>query len=141
MILNLTQHPATSDQIAAGVVDLVGAPLAALKAALTFDTLPTRIEIDDRADQIAALVASIVLGEVSPDGVDRSDDLHADGTAIRVMIGGAPFLMSALESALINDCRVPVYAFSVRDSVEEKQADGSVKKSNVFNHAGFVDAV
>jgi hypothetical protein len=32
---------------------------------------------------------------------------------------------------------VPVYAESVRDSVEEKQSDGSVKKMSVFRHLGF----
>jgi len=32
---------------------------------------------------------------------------------------------------------VPVYAESVRDSVEEKQADGSIKKVSVFRHLGF----
>jgi hypothetical protein len=32
---------------------------------------------------------------------------------------------------------VPVYAESVRDSVEEQQPDGSVKKVSVFRHLGF----
>jgi hypothetical protein len=32
---------------------------------------------------------------------------------------------------------VPVYAESVRDSVEEQQPDGSVKKMSVFRHLGF----
>jgi len=34
----------------------------------------------------------------------------------------------------------PVYAFSVRESIEQTQPDGSVRKVNVFRHAGFVDA-
>jgi hypothetical protein len=47
------------------------------------------------------------------------DHLHEDGTAIHCMIGGAPFLMGPLEAALLKDNRVPVYAFSVRESVEK----------------------
>ena len=31
-----------------------------------------------------------------------------------------------------------VYAFSVRESVEQPQPDGSVRKVNVFRHVGFV---
>ena len=57
---------------------------------------------------------------------------------IHCMIGGAPFLMGPLEAALLKDNRVPVYAFSVRESVEAPQADGSVRKANVFRHGGFV---
>ncbi len=36
MILNLTQHAATADQIAAGVVDMPAAQADELRAALTF---------------------------------------------------------------------------------------------------------
>ena len=54
------------------------------------------------------------------------------------MIGGAPFLMGALESALLDYGITPVYAFSKRESVEEVQKDGSVKKINIFRHAGFI---
>ena len=46
--------------------------------------------------------------------------------------------MSALESALLDECITPMYAFSVRDSVEQTQPDGSVRKVNVFKHIGFV---
>ena len=35
---------------------------------------------------------------------------------------------------------VPVlYAYSVRECVEEKQADGSIKKTNIFKHKGFIE--
>ena len=55
-----------------------------------------------------------------------------------VMIGGAPFFMAALESALRDVGVTPIYAFSKREVVEEPQSDGSVKKTAVFRHAGFV---
>ena len=57
------------------------------------------------------------------------------------MIGGAPFLMSPLESALLNNGIEPVYAFSTRESVEKKLPDGSVQKTNIFKHKGFVPPI
>lgn len=41
MILNLTQHRATKEQLEAGVVDLDENRFAALKRLLTFEVLPT----------------------------------------------------------------------------------------------------
>jgi hypothetical protein len=55
------------------------------------------------------------------------------------MIGGAPYLMAPLESALRAHGITPVYAFSVRESVDQVQPDGSVRKVAVFRHAGFVN--
>lgn len=124
MILNLTQHPATLEQIAAGVVDLPADQRAAICALLTFDSLPTRTEIEDAAEAIALM---------ADDHLPESGDHQA-------MIGGAPWLMSSLEAALREQRIKPVYAFSVRESVEQAQADGSVRKVNVFRHAGFVAA-
>lgn len=128
MIVNLTQHQSTPEQISAGVVDLPPAEREALAALLTFDTLPTRQEIENRAADIAELAAYNGLGG------DDTDSPHV-GAA---MIGGAPYLMPALEKALQAVCITPLYAFSVRESVEQPQADGSVRKVNVFRHAGFV---
>lgn len=117
-ILNLTQHKATAEQVAAGVVDLPTTAAEELKELLTFDDLPGRVEIIRRACAIARLAAE-----------------HG---ATKAMIGGAPFLMSALEEALIYRGIVPLYAFSRRDVVESVQEDGSVKKTAVFKHLGFV---
>lgn len=47
-------------------------------------------------------------------------------------------MMRALEDALANVGVQPVYAFSVRESVEQTQPDGSVRKINVFRHSGWV---
>jgi hypothetical protein len=124
MILNITQHPATPEQIAAGVVDLPADKRAALCSLLTFDALPTRAAIEEAAESIA-IMADSALPEKGP---------H------QAMIGGAPWLMALLESALREQLIEPVYAFSVRESVEQAQADGSVRKVNVFRHAGFVAA-
>ena len=56
------------------------------------------------------------------------------------MIGGAPYLMAPLEKELRGWGLVPVYAFSVRESTEVVQDDGSVRKVNTFRHAGWVEA-
>jgi hypothetical protein len=130
MIINLTQHQASAEQLAAGVVDLPAAQRVLLAQSLTVDTLPTRAEIADRCANIAALAVHNGLGG------DESDDPHPTAA----MIGGAPWMMAELERALL-DMGVPsVYAFSVRESAEQPQPDGSVRKVNVFRHAGFVDA-
>ena len=118
-IINLTQHQATPEQIAADVVDLAPADRARLATLLTFDTLPTRAELDRRASDIVEEFAA------------------GYGTA---MIGGAPFFMSALERALDVRAIDAVYAFSVRESVEETLPDGTVRKTAVFRHRGFVPA-
>jgi hypothetical protein len=119
-ILNLTQHPATPEQLAAGVVDLTGADLGTLKGLLTFDSIPERTAIMRRARHIAALA-----------------DLHEAEAA---MIGGAPWLMGPLESELSDHSILPMYAFSVRETEEVPQPDGSVKKVATFRHAGFVES-
>lgn len=128
MILNLTQHAATPEQIGAGVVDLPTEQRELLSRLLTFDTPPSAAELANRAEAVAELAAQNGLG----DG-DGDDPIVRQG-----MIGGAPFFMSALERALLERAIDPVYAFSRRESVEEKLPDGSVRKTQVFRHAGFV---
>lgn len=130
MILNLTQHPATPEQTAAGVADLAGNARALLVELLTFDAPPDAAEIADRAHDIAQLVAFNDLGDENGD----------DPVFLHAMIGGAPYLMAPLESALRAVGVQPLYAFSTRESVEQVQADGSVRKVNIFRHAGFVPA-
>ena len=127
MIINLTQHPATPDQIAAGVIDLTGAERYALIDALTFDTPPSAPEIARRAEMIATIAIY--------NGIGGDDD---DVVFNFAMIGGAPYLMSALESTLLDHGIAPVYAFSKRVSVESIDTDGAVTKVNKFIHAGFV---
>jgi len=128
MIINLTQHPATPDQTEAGVVDLPPDHRAALVAALTVDTLPSMVEIQVRCARIAELAVQNGLGG------DDADDPHPT----QAMIGGAPWMMRALEDALVAIGIQPVYAFSVRQSTEITMPDGTVQKVNSFKHVGFV---
>ncbi len=56
MILNLTQHTATPEQLAQGVVDLPAELRAELSRLLTVDDLPTQAGIADRCEAIAGLI-------------------------------------------------------------------------------------
>jgi hypothetical protein len=114
-ILNLTQHPGTPEQ---GVLEPSAADKAAIQSTLTFDELPCAAVILQRVEQLLSIAVT-----------------YDCDTA---MIGGAPYLMSALEAGLMDASINPVYAFSVRESVEETQPDGSVRKVNVFRHKGWV---
>ncbi len=116
-ILNLTQHAATQDQVASGVVEPADKHL--VQALITFDALPDAMELRAKATALAQMAA-----------YDRFDT---------VMIGGAPFFMAPLEKALRERNIKVLYAFSQRESVDEMQKDGSVRKTHVFRHAGFVE--
>ena len=117
-ILNLTQHAATAEQVAAGVIDLMQHDQAALKSMLNFVGLPTADEIYERAYAIAAL----------------AENLFAE----TVMVGGAPFLMPVLQKALQMRGITVLYAFSERVSIE-KIVNGVVVKTNEFKHIGFIE--
>lgn len=119
-ILNLTQHPATEEQIAAGVIDLSPDDRALLARALTFDEAPDEATLVARAQSIALMAAG-----------------HSSG-ARSVMIGGAPYFMRPLEQALWAENIRPLYAFSVRESIEHVRPSGAVEKIAVFRHTGFV---
>lgn len=120
-IINLTQHPATAEQVEAGVIDLQGQAHKTLVSKLTFNTLPDAAEIKSRAEAVAKLAAG-VQAEVA-------------------MIGGALWLMAPLAAALRQRGIKPVFAFSIRETQETPLPEGGVKKVAVFRHAGFVDAV
>lgn len=116
-ILNLTQHNATPEQREQSVVE--PEDKQRVKQLLTFDNLPTADEIAGRAEALAAIAA--------------------ESGAEAAMIGGAPYLMADLETALKVQGVRPVYAFSKREVVETTQPDGTVLKKTVFRHLGFVE--
>ena len=119
-IINLTQHAATTEQLAQGVVDCAPEFKETLGGLLTFEGLPSREEIRGKANALAALAVAY--------GYDAA------------LVGGAPYLMSALESALKAEGVKPLYAFSARESVETTLPDGKVVKTTVFRHLGFVES-
>ncbi len=123
MIINITQHSATPEQLTAGVVDVPAELKGDLSALLTFSTLPTKEEIYEAAMKVAAMAVSCTQGTDAPAS----------------MIGGAPFLMASLEVALRHYGIKPLYSFSERVSEEQEQTDGSIRKVNIFKHKGFVE--
>ncbi len=118
-ILNLTQHAPSNDQLTAGVVNLTDSKWSEVKKLMTFDTLPSTQQLQDSAFKIAQIAS--------------------ETDCKKAMIGGAPFFMSALQNNLIAVGIKPVFAFSMRESVDVPQDDGSVRKMAVFKHLGFVE--
>ena len=119
VIVNLTQHTPTVDQVAAGVVNPIH--WGAVKELLNFDTLPDVSNVVFRARDLARIA-------------------QASG-ATHALIGGAPYLMPPLQWHLQQVGIVPLYAFSERVSSEEVQKDGSVRKVNTFKHGGFYSPI
>lgn len=118
-ILNLTQHDATPDQVAAGVIE--PADKAEVRKLITFDELPSREHLLETATLVAGLAERMEMAAA--------------------MIGGAPFFMGPLERALRVRGITPLYAFSKREAtVDTHRPDGSVGKTQVFRHVGFVEA-
>ena len=121
-ILNLTQHKATTEQRDLGVVDLEGEVLHQLVECLTFDSCPDDVDISARVVGLVTIATCY------------QDLIGADAA----MIGGAPWLMGPLAEALLHEGVQPLFAFSVRESEEVFQPDGSVRKVAVFRHKGWV---
>lgn len=119
-IINMTQHDPTPEQIEAGVVDLPKEIREKVKELLSFDEIPTPVEMMRNANSLAKIAATYT----------------EDGQRY-VMIGGAPWFMSTLEDALRRWGVQPIYAFSRRESVE-KHVDGEVIKTSIFKHLGFI---
>lgn len=117
-ILNLTQHNATPEQVEQGVFDMEANLAADVRGMLTFNSVPSTEELFRRANSIAQIA-------------------EEEG-AKYAMIGGAPYFMAPLEGALLSHGITPLYAFSLRESKDVHLEDGSVKKTMVFRHIGFV---
>jgi hypothetical protein len=119
-IINLTQHQATEDQIKAGVFNLEGNLLKRLLTFLTFEEIPNYAILAASAAEIA--------------------EIASNANAKKAMIGGAPFFMGHLEKALKEAGIQPLYAFSKREVVESTSNEGTVVKTAIFRHVGFVPA-
>lgn len=127
-ILNLTMHPSSVEQLSDGVVDLPPKQLAKLKELLIFKELPSVDAVQERAEKIVNLAIDNQIA-----GEDRESPFPD-----AAMIGGAPYLMAPLHQELDKATIEPLYAFSVRESIEKTLPDGRVYKTNIFTHKGFV---
>lgn len=124
-ILNLTQHVATPPQVEAGVYE--PKDKERVKNLLTFEKMPNGDTIWTRAATLAEVADEECV-------FDENGERNA-------MIGGAPYLMSALEVKLLERNVFPQYSYSDRVSVEVHNADGSVTKKQDFKHIDFILAV
>lgn len=131
-IINLTQHAGSEEQKQAGLIDLPDEAKKELSELLTFSSLPSQEEIINRAIQITELALK--------EKVFIFGGGENNGENISVMIGGALYLMAPLERKLKEYGFTPIYAFSQRESIEKTLPDGSVQKTAVFKHCGFVEA-
>ena len=137
IVLNLTQHQMTPEQYEYNGVKLKELYFEIkeeqedhekeLKALLNFHELPTRDTINLRVMQITEFALNYFMG------ADVQNNRYA-------LIGGAPYLTAPLAEALKRVGITPLYAFSKRESVETVQPDGSVIKTSVFKHAGYIEA-
>lgn len=114
-IINLTQHEASERQKQEGVFE--PSCKDSVRNYGTVEEIPDYWLLKAKAECLALIAKE--------SGADAA------------MIGGAPFLMSVLEQELKKVGIAPCYAFSVRDSSEVKQADGTLQKVSVFKHLGF----
>ena len=118
-IVNLTQHTFSAEQLAdlwARGVEIIEFPFD--KGLITFDTCPSVDELRARAREVA--------------------DVAKDYNPTHAMIGGAPYFMPFLEEALWEHVIVSTYAFTERRAVETGNANGSVTKTSVFCHGGWI---
>ncbi len=116
MIINLTMHSPTPAQEEDGLISLPREKAQELHSLLLFTEKPSEWVIKRRAEEIARLAV----------GYERA------------LIGGAPYLASALEAALRASGVKPVYAFTARNVIETVNQDGSITKTSVFDHIGWV---
>lgn len=139
LIINLTQHTLTNEQFShngENLVEITFKPYNGtskgtvdyVKHLLNFTSLPTKEDIISRATALADYAEGLL-----NQAKNNNDKLFA-------LVGGAPYLMGALETALKEKGIQPLYAFSQRESVETISADGTVVKTAVFKHIGYIEA-
>lgn len=139
LLINLTQHQLTKEQFSHNgeylaeikfkpFTDISKGSADYVKHILNFTSLPTRDVINNKAAALADYAEGLL------------SQAKNDGDKLFALVGGAPYLMGALETALKERGIQPLYAFSQRESVETINADGSVVKTAIFKHIGYIEA-
>lgn len=145
-IINLTQHVATEDQVAAGVVNVQANFVATLKNLLTFPPVYDVYMLIGRAQAIASLAydswnaSCQAAADADTRPLSSTDDAYMDywyHSAKECMIGGMPSFMRHLEDALIAKGFRVGYACTARVSVDKPDGKGGVEKTAVFKHVGM----
>ena len=119
MILNLTQHPATPEQIAQGLVDYsnresLKSLLTIPEVALTDDGWRLEDFLDDRVEDLVNIATyhQEKALDALPEGLRGIEHLVAvrDALSLRVLVGGTPILTERLIPALKREGCIPVHA-------------------------------
>ncbi|MBQ3932966.1 MAG: hypothetical protein II653_04360 [Lachnospiraceae bacterium] len=139
LIINLTQHQMVQEQYKYNDIELYEVQFKGhekearedILEALTFNEIPTKEEIRNKAKTLATIAKATL---------NQAENLSGIHARYYALIGGAPYLMNALERALKEEGVTPLYAFSKRVSVETTQPDGSVIKTAKFVHEGYIEA-
>jgi len=126
VIINMTQHKSTKDQRKQEVIDLPEILRKDLVSLLTFNEMPSKEEIENRANSIKELALKAI------------KIINAEGKEVAFMVGGAPYLMPSLVQELKKIGKV-LFAFSKRVTEETTLPDGSVEKKMIFKHEGFIE--
>lgn len=128
-VINLTQHTFSQEQLAefkaAGVKDEnIIDTNDEIKALITFNGDIDVEIIRERANNVRDYVKKFL-----------DYDNNVVGYALT---GGAPFFQAAVNEACRINGFVAMASYSERVSQERVQADGTIVKSSVFKHKGFV---
>lgn len=123
-MLNLTQHVITAEQLRDEAVEPDEEMKAEIQKLITFDrsVMEHPEQIEDRAKALAALIR-------------REYPLLN-----QAMVGGALYFMPALVRELKAVGIQPYFSYTDRVSQETHNPDGSVTKTLVFKHLGWVEA-
>ena len=121
-MLNITQHTATKEQVEDGVIDPAQEVKVQIQKLITFDqsVMKEPEQLWNRAKALVGLVKR-TYPEIN-----------------RVMVGGALYFMPALVKELKEQGFEVFFSYTDRVSSEVHNADGSVTKTLVFKHLGFV---
>lgn len=121
-MLNITQHTATKEQMEDGVIEPSPEIKAQIQKLITFDktVMSEPEQIWNRAKALVTLVKR------------EYPEIH------KVMIGGALYFMPALTQEFKEHGYEVFFSYTDRVSQETHNPDGSVTKTLVFKHLGWV---
>lgn len=155
LVLNLTAHAATPDQIVDGLEDVED--ISRLKAYLDIseeDLMASESDLDRLLDEkVRGIISTYILPAQAKRLLDIAEAIDPQTGSIhtiheilnvarfafsfQAMVGGAPILMERLIPALKALRITPVYSLSTRVIQDEIQPDGSTLKLSVHRHIRF----
>ncbi len=116
---NFTLHHLDGEQKLDGITELPGWIRNTLHNILTFRTIPTRAQMEDRARAVVSLALMA--------GADV------------IMIAPAPFFASTLEEKLEEHGIMSVYPYSSHVSANTTNSEGYIQRSGTFEYVGLVE--